>query len=160
MSGSCTGPSFSIASCGFSRKPGIRYVSRPSLRTARSICTVASSTLGAASSLGLRRASPGQKSAIFDLWLIGSPDLVAAAGDVFLGVDPGGEDDFARRLLAGEDLEGELDRVRTARGVEEGRVEDALLDVLDALVRQGVDADEAHPVVALTEAPGLLRGEP
>src|SRR6185437_16124802 len=88
------------------------------------------------------------------------PDLVAAAGDVFLGVDPGGEDDFARRLLAGEDLEGELDRVRTTRGVEERRVEDALLDVLDALVGQGVDAHEPQLVVVRAEAARLLRGEP
>src|SRR4051812_25656240 len=101
------GPSFSMASCGLVRKPGTRYVVRPSLATARSICCVASSTLGRPGSFGFWRASPGQKRAIFG-WaalFMASLDLLAASRGAVLGVEPRPQHDLLRRRLAAQDLQ-------------------------------------------------------
>src|SRR5664279_1275038 len=65
--GSCTGPSFVMASLGLAMNPSIRYGSRPSFLSARSSCIVASVILGMARSLGLARLSPGQNKATLEL---------------------------------------------------------------------------------------------
>ena len=62
---------------------------------------------------------------------------LAALVHVLLREEARAQDDLLLHLLAREDPEGDLDGLRPAGRVLEGRVEDALPDVAQPLVRRG-----------------------
>ena len=152
------GPSFSMASCGFARKPSTRYGARPSFFSARSSCDGRLLDARQRELVGLapRVAGPEERDLRVHRLLMASVDLLVRRGRRSPSCRCGsrGRPSSAAPCRARISSASSIASAPPV-GIEEGRVEDALLDVLDPLVRQGVDADELH---RLRARPAWRRG--